>query len=371
MIESRQISTTSYPITFFMALASDHITGAAGLTPVVTLSKNGGAFAAASGAVSGLGGGWYALAGNATDRNTLGTLAIHAVAATADNCDKLVLVVNFNPFTAVATSTTLGHTLADAMLDIGRLLGGLRSGIATGGSVTTLVDTARSEESEKWDGGTLWITSGVHIGTCYQIASFVSNTITLNSTLSSAITAGTEYSVLPAEFSYDMLKMAVQAILSEMGDVMQIDDSLASTVDDEYYSLPNGVYNIFRVELASNDASPYSFSPNYFWKELAGLLHFIPGNKPGVDAKKIRVWYKAPHAPVDLVTDILSTSVDRNWLKWAGLAFVLRNSLAVRGKDKPIYVDLLNQAMQKEAEYRNANSKKNMTMVAPDPRLNP
>ena len=59
---------------------TDHISGKTGLTPTVTLSKNGGGFNAASGAVTELGGGLYALAGNATDRNTLGELWIHAEA---------------------------------------------------------------------------------------------------------------------------------------------------------------------------------------------------------------------------------------------------------------------------------------------------
>lgn len=83
----RAQNSTSHPILFFMADTSDHITGLTGLTPTVTLSKNGGSFAAAEGAVSEVGNGWYALAGNATDRNTEGALIIHATAAGADPFD--------------------------------------------------------------------------------------------------------------------------------------------------------------------------------------------------------------------------------------------------------------------------------------------
>ena len=103
----RQLSSTSYPINFFMVLASDHVTPATGLTPVVTLSKNGAAFGAASGAVTEISSGWYSLAGDATDRGTLGELLIHAAVATADNTDLKVLIVTNDVFAALATPTNI------------------------------------------------------------------------------------------------------------------------------------------------------------------------------------------------------------------------------------------------------------------------
>ena len=81
-----------------MTGSSDHISGATGLTPTVTLSKNGGAFAAAAGAVTEVGNGWYSLAGNATDRNTLGELLLHASASGADPTECLTVIVPWDPF---------------------------------------------------------------------------------------------------------------------------------------------------------------------------------------------------------------------------------------------------------------------------------
>jgi len=49
--------------------------GAAGLTLTVTLSKNGGTFAATSGSVTEISGGWYNLSMTSTDTNTEGSLA--------------------------------------------------------------------------------------------------------------------------------------------------------------------------------------------------------------------------------------------------------------------------------------------------------
>lgn len=105
-MRERQQNSTAYPITFFLTSSSDHITGATGLTPTVTISKNGGAFASPSGAVSEIGNGWYALAGNLTDRNTLGSLLIHVAATGADAADLQYAVVGYDPFDGVRLGLT-------------------------------------------------------------------------------------------------------------------------------------------------------------------------------------------------------------------------------------------------------------------------
>lgn len=102
-MRQRQQSTTTYPIPFFLAQATDHLTGLTGQTPSVTISKNGGAFGPAAGAVSEVGNGWYVLAGNATDRATLGALLIHAEAAGADDYDMDYYIVRYDPFQTAGT----------------------------------------------------------------------------------------------------------------------------------------------------------------------------------------------------------------------------------------------------------------------------
>lgn len=118
---ARKQSSTSYPIPLFMVDETDLKTPETGLSPTVNISKNGGAFAAASGAVSEIGGGWYSLAGNATDRNTLGELIIEATATGAAPFRAVYSVVPYDPFevvdanvtkwngTAVATPDTAGY----------------------------------------------------------------------------------------------------------------------------------------------------------------------------------------------------------------------------------------------------------------------
>ena len=90
-------SQTARPLLFKLYLSSDHVTGATGKSPTVTLSKNGAAFAAPAGAVTELANGWYKVAGNATDAGTTGPLVLHATAAACDECAELFEVVGYDP----------------------------------------------------------------------------------------------------------------------------------------------------------------------------------------------------------------------------------------------------------------------------------
>lgn len=90
-------SSNAQPLLFLLIQSSDHISPLTGATPTVTLSKNGGSFASPAGAVTEIGGGWYKVAGNGTDTNTLGPLVLHATATSADPADYYFEVVAYDP----------------------------------------------------------------------------------------------------------------------------------------------------------------------------------------------------------------------------------------------------------------------------------
>jgi len=97
-MKERQQNSTSHPIEFLLVSSTDSKTGLTGLSPTVNLSKDGGSFGLASGSVSEIGFGWYSLAGNSTDRNTLGDLLVHCSGAGADITDDKYTIVPWNPF---------------------------------------------------------------------------------------------------------------------------------------------------------------------------------------------------------------------------------------------------------------------------------
>ena len=137
-MESRQINSTNYPIQFLMTNPADHVTGVAGLVPVVQISKNGGAFAAAAGAVSEIGNGIYSLAGNANDRDTIGELVLYATAGGADPMYKIVDIVDYNPFDIVddVWDELLTGATHNVPTSAGRRLRELTAPVITAGTAT-------------------------------------------------------------------------------------------------------------------------------------------------------------------------------------------------------------------------------------------
>lgn len=85
---------TARRLTFLMISSADHISGATGLTVTVTLSKDGGTFAAAVGSVVEIGSGWYYLDADEDDIDTLGDLVLHATAGSADPTDVQYSVID-------------------------------------------------------------------------------------------------------------------------------------------------------------------------------------------------------------------------------------------------------------------------------------
>src|ERR1043166_4481606 len=106
-----QKSTSVYDIPFLLVLASDSKSPATGKSPTVTIRKNGGAFAPPAGAVTEIANGWYTIAGNATDSNTLGALLVHVSEASSDNTDDRHEVVAEDLTTAVVARVTLTDTV--------------------------------------------------------------------------------------------------------------------------------------------------------------------------------------------------------------------------------------------------------------------
>jgi hypothetical protein len=114
----RQFLTAStYPLNFVLRLTADGSL-ATGKTPSVTLSKNGGAFAAADGTVSEIGDGLYTFAFTVLDTATAGELWWHIEATdctpiTEHACD----IVGYNAFANVPglvwEESLFDHLIAD------------------------------------------------------------------------------------------------------------------------------------------------------------------------------------------------------------------------------------------------------------------
>lgn len=106
-------SSAVQPLIFFIYSSSDHVSGLTGATPTVKLGKNGGTGASPAGSVSEIDStnlpGYYKVAPNATDSNTLGPLILSATAVGGDQATMLYDIVAFDPQSA----TNLGLSNLD------------------------------------------------------------------------------------------------------------------------------------------------------------------------------------------------------------------------------------------------------------------
>lgn len=186
----RQQSTATYHMPIYMVLSSDHLTPATGKTVTVTLSKNGAAFGAASGAVTEVSSGVYKLAGNATDTNTLGSLL---VLATATACDPYLVeytIVAHDPFAAGVTVTTnndkTGYGLADGAITEAKIATGAidEDAIADGAINAATLTTST------YDAITANLTASPNIANTAQIADAVADEPRSGHTTAGTIGAG-------------------------------------------------------------------------------------------------------------------------------------------------------------------------------------
>jgi hypothetical protein len=85
--------STARNVMVLIVQSSDHITGLAGATLTITASKDGGAFGSITPTVTDRGSGWYNLALTTSHTDTLGDLALHITATSADPVDLVMTVV--------------------------------------------------------------------------------------------------------------------------------------------------------------------------------------------------------------------------------------------------------------------------------------
>lgn len=147
-------ANTSIVIEFLLVRSVDHITGATGQTPIVTLSKNGGAYAPAAGAVFEIGNGRYGLRPDPRDTDTVGPLMLHAVAPLCDPEDRdFFVTANMAAISAaLSPSSTSTQSLTGRLIVTGalRLLGVLQPNEVPGADDLTTGMYSLNELIDTW-----------------------------------------------------------------------------------------------------------------------------------------------------------------------------------------------------------------------------
>jgi len=229
--------------------------------------------------------------------------------------------------------------LFDATLALAKVLGNVRGSTATGGSTTTIVDSTHSEANDFWNDGTIWIQSGNAANNSRKVLDWVLSSTTYSVTaFSSAVANGNAYSVLVGDWPRDKLIDFINEALRDIGDVPAISTTLTTVANQEAYTLPAGVFNVTRVEVASEKVSPYGYVPQVgTWYEQAGSLYFATNKEPQESGYIIRLTYASPHAVLDTDDDTISGYVHLSRLVWAAAVYAWQWRIQMSKEDEPMY----------------------------------
>ena len=243
-------------------------------------------------------------------------------------------------------------TLAEATLLLAEHLAiDFSRGTAASGSATTLVDTARTTRDALFDGGTIWITSGTHIGKSRDITSWDLPTFTFTfPTLTTAVAAGVTYAVAGSDYPREKLIQALNLGILKLNGVIKLDETLTVVPYQEEYTLPTGVTDIKRIEIAQFATAPYYFSPNLYWEVVEGKIRFDPGAAPD-QGYTMRIFHNV--LPADLVNDadVIDAQIPRKYWFAAGAYYALKARIAHTKTTDQVLLQLLAEA---ERDYLSA-----------------
>jgi len=234
-------------------------------------------------------------------------------------------------------------TLSSMTLRLAKTITDVRESVATGGSATTLEDSELSGIAD-YSKGTIWILSGTHIAKSREILENPQDKFEF-ATLGSALAGDESYAVADQRIRRDLLMSAVNEGLRKVKKRTTEDDS-SLTVDAEVdtYTLPAGVSDLTKVEVARNTSTPYGYDEVFHWEEIGGELRFGYDYRPKETGNKIRLTYKGAHVDVtDESTSLGITNLDEEAVFWRALIEVVRPLRKLRPKDKAL-ADLFTEA---------------------------
>lgn len=253
-------------------------------------------------------------------------------------------------------SAPIGAALFDITLELSKVLQNTVEAVATGGTSTTLVDSRRREAQDYFRSGTLWFKG---LKTSVEIDDWLPGTFTHGASVLSAAkdlyaAAGQDY---PRWLLIQKINEALQEMLLASENV-----SLTSVAYQERYPLPDGVYNLKRVEVAEESTDPFGYTPNMNWQEVGGELVFDAWHPPVENDLTIRITYQPRHTQLTEDADTIPDRIPLMHLVWRAAA------LALRWRQGRIRMDDPEQLRQYNDAIVNAERKAGLWPVPTTPR---
>lgn len=246
-------------------------------------------------------------------------------------------------------------TLSSAALDIARIVTRVIEGTATGGSTTTLIDTAFAYKPDRvnvpaddyYNGGTIWFLSGSLNGKSAVVADWARATQTVTFATQTASASGAQYAICDLTYPRYVLWQAVNDALANIGGEDKYNISRTTVADQMSYDLPGGVYNVLKLEIATSKSAPYRYVeiPAQLWHEMGDAINFAEGRQPTMPGYIIRLTYRTPLATLSADSGVVPRLYDPNLVKWMGAAYCYRWRYQQVKQDEPTAAQFLQEAM--------------------------
>lgn len=226
----------------------------------------------------------------------------------------------------------MAYTLFDLLVGVYSTIGKLNVGQATGGSTTTIVDTALSKDVDNnaWQGGSYFIISTTDGLTPEGLMGLITasgasaQTFTFD-TIATAVGAGDRYGYTSPEYGLYQMINACNSGLRSLGSVSLVDTSLTVTAQQTEYALPVALKRQPPLQVlipTDTDTDNQKYKDVRGWKVLpagpgsTGTLILPDDNLVG---KTISLVYLAAHPELRDSTDVVSEYIEPELAKWASV----------------------------------------------------
>lgn len=207
----------------------------------------------------------------------------------------------------------LAPTLSDVMLGTFDELGQLVSGVCTGGSGTTLIDSGLKGKDDSWNGGSAFITydagaaAAAPEGEFAEITDYARGSGTVTADFSADVAASDHYALASNRWSARDMIAIINRATRRLGAIPKVDVSLTTAAAQTEYTLPAGFRNVRRVfrhtSTGTDNEQPVKMSD---WYEENNVLIFRRQPPSGY---VLRLVAKGLASPMPLYSSTLDTAI--------------------------------------------------------------
>jgi hypothetical protein len=256
-------------------------------------------------------------------------------------------------------------TLSKVMTRTWRDIGHLTDIIATGGSTTTVVDSAtRFTANDSLKYGTVIVTKdsagagAAPEGEFSQISAFVASTFTFTmGALSSGVAAGDGIGLAKPTIPVQQMKKAVNDGLANLGTISLVDTSLTTVAGQTEYALPVGL----KIKKLIDVLVPFNLytntTDNNYFQSIKGLIRDFPTAPAAtgllvfeseyISGLTIKIIYEGIHPELTTFSSVISETIQEELAVAAAREKALNWLIAKRGAGAtPDLRDEYNKAAQ-------------------------